>query len=250
MARSWRILLLAGLVLAAIVVPTAVAFYTDWLWFGETGYREVFLTTLTAQSTRRQCGNACRICRPADKPARGNACAFAPRAGVDDARGPRRIPPRSPEAATAGHFRRARRVAILRTVRDQPLGGVAVVPTCAAVRQSRSDSRQRRELLRLSASVPRGRPRVPARLWSWCPAVASGGVYVLAGRSQPRPEPRASGCRRSAKRHLAVLAAALFLVLAFGAYLGVPRLLTTPAGIIYGVVERRRRRSASRPCGF
>ena len=37
-----------------------------------------------------------------------------------------------------------------------------------------------------------------------------------------------------ARRHLAALAAALFLVLAFGAYLDVPRLLTTPAGIIHG----------------
>jgi uncharacterized membrane protein (UPF0182 family) len=31
--------------------PTAVSFYTDWLWFGETGYQQVFLTMLRAQTT-------------------------------------------------------------------------------------------------------------------------------------------------------------------------------------------------------
>ena len=40
-----------------------------------------------------------------------------------------------------------------------------------------------------------------------------------------------------AKRHLAALAAALLLVLAFGAYLDVPRLLTTPAGIVHGAAN-------------
>ena len=48
---------------------------------------------------------------------------------------------------------------------------------------------------------------------------------------------RGARIARPAKRHLAALAAALFLVLAFGAYLDVPRLLTTPAGIIHGAAN-------------
>jgi uncharacterized membrane protein (UPF0182 family) len=33
------------------VVPSAVAFYTDWLWFHELGYQRIFLRTLNAQGT-------------------------------------------------------------------------------------------------------------------------------------------------------------------------------------------------------
>jgi uncharacterized membrane protein (UPF0182 family) len=43
-------LLVAAVLLAIIVLPAAVTFYTDWLWFGETGYRQVFVGTLAAQS--------------------------------------------------------------------------------------------------------------------------------------------------------------------------------------------------------
>ncbi len=46
LARFW-IPLLAALVL---VVPTLVEFYTDWLWFGETGYRQVFLRSLSTKA--------------------------------------------------------------------------------------------------------------------------------------------------------------------------------------------------------
>ena len=52
MTRRWRIpLFVAALALLVIVVPSAIRFYTDWLWFGETGYQDVFVTTLTAQGT-------------------------------------------------------------------------------------------------------------------------------------------------------------------------------------------------------
>jgi uncharacterized membrane protein (UPF0182 family) len=41
-------MLLAAIVL--FVVPSAVGFYTDWLWFRELGYERVFLRTLNAQT--------------------------------------------------------------------------------------------------------------------------------------------------------------------------------------------------------
>ena len=40
---------------------------------------------------------------------------------------------------------------------------------------------------------------------------------------------------RSAQRHLAWLAAAFLVLLAVGAWLDIPRALTTPAGIVHGV---------------
>ena len=39
---------LAGLFFAG---PSLVRFYTDWLWFGEVGYQQVFFTMLRAQGT-------------------------------------------------------------------------------------------------------------------------------------------------------------------------------------------------------
>ena len=41
----------------------------------------------------------------------------------------------------------------------------------------------------------------------------------------------------AARRHLSVLAAALLLVLAFGAWLDVPRLLISPSGLIHGATN-------------
>src|SRR5262245_58238767 len=45
---------LPGLVVLAVVllfvVPSAVTYYTDWLWFRELRYEGIFLRTLNAQS--------------------------------------------------------------------------------------------------------------------------------------------------------------------------------------------------------
>ena len=50
--RFPRRIVLVGVVAAGHYrsLPAAVTFYTDWLWFGETGYQQVFVGTLTAQS--------------------------------------------------------------------------------------------------------------------------------------------------------------------------------------------------------
>lgn len=50
-ARSLlRAPLIAAFFLLVFGVPSAVQVYTDWLWYGETGYQQVFLRTLWAQS--------------------------------------------------------------------------------------------------------------------------------------------------------------------------------------------------------
>ena len=49
MIRPSRIAIVVGLVLLALIAPSLVKFYTDWLWFGEVGYQPVFLTMLRAQ---------------------------------------------------------------------------------------------------------------------------------------------------------------------------------------------------------
>jgi len=49
--RPVRLLVLAVFALLFFAGPSLVRFYTDWLWFGEVGYQQVFLTMLRAQGT-------------------------------------------------------------------------------------------------------------------------------------------------------------------------------------------------------
>jgi len=49
--RPVRLVVLGVLALALFAGPSLVRFYTDWLWFGEVGYQQVFLTMLRAQAT-------------------------------------------------------------------------------------------------------------------------------------------------------------------------------------------------------
>jgi uncharacterized membrane protein (UPF0182 family) len=48
---SRRLPLILLLVAIVFLVPSAVQFYTDWLWFGEVGFQSVYARTLTTQST-------------------------------------------------------------------------------------------------------------------------------------------------------------------------------------------------------
>ena len=63
--------------------------------------------------------------------------------------------------------------------------------------------------------------------------LGSTGAYVITGQLALAP----SGLQVGAKprQHLAMLVAVIFVLLAAGAYLDMPRTLTTPAGIIHGV---------------
>ena len=45
-----RIPMLLVLVVLVTGIPAAVEFYTDWLWFKEVGYEQVFVRSLTAQT--------------------------------------------------------------------------------------------------------------------------------------------------------------------------------------------------------
>ena len=62
--------------------------------------------------------------------------------------------------------------------------------------------------------------------------VGSGAVYVMLGQLELTPQGLQVGARP--RQHLAALIAVVFLLLAAGAYLNMPRILTTPAGIIHG----------------
>jgi uncharacterized protein len=233
MRVSRRILVAAAALLAIVVLPTAVDFYTDWLWFGETGYRQVFVGTLAAQS---QLGAAAmglsfvvlfanvlialRTLAPRD-------WVLVTREGpISVSLDRRRLQP----AATAlvgvaavlfGFWASSEWQAWLMFQHAQPYGerdpilgydiGFYVF---------------RLGFLELARGFLMALIVVSA--------LASGAVYSLAGALNWNRGARIGG---TARRHLALLAACLFVGLAFGAYLDVPELLIRPAGIVHGVAN-------------
>ena len=63
--------------------------------------------------------------------------------------------------------------------------------------------------------------------------IGASAVYVASGKLAVDPA-RGPVVGIQARRHLGLLIAGLFLLLAWGAYLDIPRILTTPAGIVHG----------------
>ncbi|MEQ1574904.1 MAG: UPF0182 family protein, partial [Vicinamibacterales bacterium] len=59
--RPTRIAVILGALLIVFAGPSLVGFYTDWLWFGEVGYQQVFTTTLRAQGTMFVIGFAATV---------------------------------------------------------------------------------------------------------------------------------------------------------------------------------------------
>ncbi len=51
MIRPSRLLLVGVAILVTFVFPSAIRFYTDWLWFSEVGFQAVYITALRAQGT-------------------------------------------------------------------------------------------------------------------------------------------------------------------------------------------------------
>ena len=235
MKRSWRLPLVGVFFLLAIVLPALVTFYTDWLWFGEMGYQEVFATTLAAQGTLGSMAMAIAF-----------GMLF-----VNFRLAMRMVSPRQMVVAT----REGPLAITIDRRRIQPVGTAVVAGL--AVLFGLFSSGQWQEWLLFRHAQPFGDVdpilgydasfyvfRLPFLdlLRGYLvalvavSAVVAGAIYTVAGaieidlgRGIRIPGP--------ARRHLATLAAALLLLLAFGAYLDVPRMLTAPGGIVHGVAN-------------
>ena len=69
MTRNWRILVIGAFLIVVVGLPAAVTFYIDWLWFGETGYQDVFLRKITTQGALAGCGRRGDLRRSPVQPA-------------------------------------------------------------------------------------------------------------------------------------------------------------------------------------
>jgi uncharacterized protein len=223
------ILLLFALVMG---IPSLAEFYTDWLWYQETGYEQVFLRSLSAQGIVGgltalaafallvvNLRFALQAMRPREfmiATAQGPQVVFV---------NPERLKPFASLAALLvalllGFYGAAHWETWLFYLHGTPFG--------------KADPILGRDIGFYIFTLPllelvHGQAFV-ALLLTTAGVVAA---HVVGGNLS-LDTLRGISVAPSARRHLAFLAAALLLVLAFGAWLQVPQLLARPSGVVFG----------------
>jgi hypothetical protein len=223
---------LLGALLLFMVVPSAVDLLTEWFWFNEVGYTGVFVRSLTAKAT---IGGLVFLVA-------FGALAFNFRLALRRFTQPYVLFPGGGDIPPV----------VLDHKQLQLVGtGVAAL---VALFLGIFASNEWLTWLQYQNAVPFGQVdplfgrdvgfyvfslplldlvRFLALAVTVLSLIGSTVVYVASGTLALDPA-RGPVVGDEARRHLGLIVAGLFLLLAWGAYLGVPRLLTTPAGIING----------------
>ncbi len=225
LSRLWLPLLVAFLFVG---VPALVELYTEWLWFGETGYRQVFLRSLATRSVLGGAVfafvfgffylNARRVLRGLGRQ----------ELTIPTSEGPLRV------ALEPGSLKRIAYVA----------AGLGALVLGAYV-----SSRWHGALLYWYATPFGTKDPILGRDLSFYVfrlpflemlqgllqstlvvtiAIVGAGYFVTGGAAG------GGVAGRGALRHLSTLAAGFLVVLALGAYLAIPAALTEPSGIVHG----------------
>jgi uncharacterized membrane protein (UPF0182 family) len=227
-----RLVYLLGALLLFMVVPSAVDLLTEWFWFNEVGYTGVFVRSLTAKAT---IGGLVFLVA-------FGALAFNFRLALRRFTQPYVLFPGGGDIPPV----------VLDHKQLQLVGtGVAAL---VALFLGIFASNEWLTWLQYQNAVPFGQVdplfgrdvgfyvfslplldlvRFLALAVTVLSLIGSTVVYVASGTLALDPA-RGPVVGDEARRHLGLIVAGLFLLLAWGAYLGVPRLLTTPAGIING----------------
>jgi uncharacterized membrane protein (UPF0182 family) len=230
--RNRRLPLLLALVVLAMGVPALAELYTDWLWFAHVGYERVFLKSLGARALLTLLsalvvfallgGNLLLALR-----------SLRPRAFMVST-------PHGPQPVTMN----------ARSIKRLAIGAAAVISLLIGF----AAGTQWQTWLYYLHGTPFGRidPIIGRDIGFYLftlpllegvqgllivltllTAAATLGVYVLGDEVGLEPA-RGLFVSRRATRHLAVLAALLFVVLGFGAWLQIPQLLTSTSGNMTG----------------
>ena len=235
MTVRFRSLLFAALFAIVFLLPGAVSFYTDWLWFGETGYQAVYGRTLWVQSLLL-CGTALlamTLFVATLRVALGNLA-------------PRELVMMSPEGPVAFSIDRRR-------LQGPATALAAVVALFFGMQAASSweiwlmawhaqpfgtaDPILGKDVGFYVFQLP-WLESIQATLLGLVAValVATVAVYVVAGTISFDPV-RGLRVGPAARQHVSLLAAALLLVFAFGAWLDVPRLLVTSSGLLHGATN-------------
>jgi uncharacterized protein len=224
------------LIFAALVVfagiPSFAEFYTDWLWYRELGYEQVFLKSLSAQATTGMAVGAVAFVilwlnlRLSLRLLRRREFAIATPDGpriitVDTGRLRSLIYAGALIAAVLiGLYSASSWATWLYAIHAVPFG--------------RTDPVLGRDIAFYVFQLPM-LELVHGIALTTVILTAAGvaGSHVAAGNLALDPL-RGVILGSTAKRHLSLLAAALLLVLAFGAWLRIPHLLTEQSGVVFG----------------
>ena len=233
-----RLVRLSGVPLILIVLavlfglPRLAAFYTDWLWFVEVGHEQVLLRSLTAQAaTGVLTGLAAFVIL-----------------WVNLRLALRSLRPRRFTIATA----QGPQIISFNPSKLRPLVSLAVL--VVAVLIGLFGSSQWDTWLFYLHRTPFGTPdpilgrdigfyiftlpllEVLQGLLLGVLLLTMAGVVAahVAGSNLSFDTERGLFVSSSARRHIALLAAAILVVLAFGAWLRIPQLLSTPSGVLFG----------------
>ena len=228
---SPRVYIFAALALLFFVLPSMTTFLVDWLWFGELGYRSVYVTSITSKTVvgviafLLAFGWLAAHLRHALSAASAVPASFTTREGFTivlptrDQLRPLAMLAAALAAALIGVFAASEWMTVLAWWHQTPF------PT--------NDPILGRNVAFYVFTLPfldliRGLAMGLIVL----AAVGAAAIYVFAGELALTP----FGLRMApgVRRHGAILAAALFLVLALGAWLDQPRQLLTVSGIIQG----------------
>ena len=232
--RRFRVLIVLAVLVLTVALSAAAQLYTDWLWFGETGYQQVFLRSLTA-----------KVSLGAVVFALAFAVLFANlRSAIGAIKEPHVVIQGGREGLSPIHVKTAQ----LKALAAAPAAVLALLMGLVTSAQWQTWLRYRHATPFGEADPVFGRDIgfyifefafldfVRGLLLVLVVATLAGVavVYVLAGTLRINPQDMSFAAGRRARIHLSLLGAALFLLLAFGAYLDLPRLLVTPSGIVHG----------------
>jgi uncharacterized membrane protein (UPF0182 family) len=230
-----RTAFVAVVALFVLIAPALVNVATDWLWFGETGYQHVFVKIVASQTMLGAVAAALAFgvllinMRVALRHFSARQLVVSTREGpialfID------------PSRARAGSLLAAGVLALLLGLyassrwlewqfflHGQPFGDVdPVLGRDAGFYVFRLPFLDTVSWFLLTLVLLAG--------------VATAAVYALTG-ALDFDQRRGIQVAPRAKQHLAILASALLITCAFSAYLDVPRILNTPAGIIHGAAN-------------
>jgi uncharacterized membrane protein (UPF0182 family) len=229
---STRLPVLLAVILLFVMLPSTARLYTEWLWFGELGYRSVFLTTLTTKGLV-------------------GAIAFLVIVALlyGNLRAALRGPNRPYVLFPGGGDLRP-----LILDRTQLRLAAAVVAVVIALFIASVASSFWQTWLQYRHATPFGEtdplfgrdvsfyvfelPFLDAVRRLFLVGVVlsllgAAGLYAITG-FLALGGPQGVRVHQEARRHLLLLLACLFALVAWGAYLDIPRTLITPAGIIHG----------------
>jgi len=230
--RLPKLALFFAAVLLFTGVPSFAEFYTDWLWYQELGYEQIFLKSLSAQATTGLLVGGAVFAilwlnlRVSLRQLRRREFAIA----TPD--GPRII------TVDTGRMRSVIYLAALAVAGLLGLFSASSWPTwlyaANAVPFGQVDPVLGRDISFYLFRLPMLELLHGIALTTIIvTAVGVAGSHVAAGNLGLDPL-RGVMASPGARRHLAFLAAALLLVLAFGAWLHIPHLLTEQSGVVFG----------------